>query len=153
MRLRTPWALSVTAIAVGFGTLGLAASTPHERSPLTAREKAIHVLNRLGFGPRPGEVEKVLGMGIHSWIEQQLHPERIPDPIVQGKLRDLPTLSMSTADLFEKFERPLRQARRERKREAGKDGNAGNGAERSEVDFAKMREQIPPETPPRRATA
>ncbi|HYT32230.1 MAG TPA: DUF1800 domain-containing protein, partial [Thermoanaerobaculia bacterium] len=149
MRLRRPWALSVTAIAVGFGTLALAASPPHEKSPLTAREKAIHVLNRLGFGPRPGEVEKVLGMGIHSWIEQQLHPERIPDPIVQGKLRDLPTLSMSTADLFEKFERPLREARRERQLQSGKDGSA-KGAETAEVDFEKMRDQFPPEKRPRR---
>ena len=128
MRLRAPWALSVTAIAVAFGTLAVAASPPQEKAPLTAREKAIHVLNRLAFGPRPGEVEKVLGMGIQSWIEQQLHPDRIPDPIMQGKLRDLPTLSMSTADLFEKFERPLREARRERQLQSGKDGGA-KGAE------------------------
>jgi uncharacterized protein (DUF1800 family) len=149
MRLRAPWALSVTAIAVGFGTLVLAASPPPEKAPLTARERAIHVLNRLGFGPRPGEVEKVLGMGIQSWIEQQLHPDRIPDPIMRGKLRDLPTLSMSTADLFEKFERPLREARRERQLQSGKDGSA-MGAEAADVDFEKMRDQIPPEKRPRR---
>jgi len=149
MRLRTPWVLSATAIAVGFGTLALAASPPQEKAPLTAREKAIHVLNRLGFGPRPGEVEKVLGMGVHSWIEQQLHPERIPDPIMQGKLRDLSTLSMSTADLFEKFERPLREARRERQLQSGKDRSA-KGGEAADLDFEKMRDQIPPEKRPRR---
>src|SRR6266566_9627772 len=121
MRVRARWALSVTVIAVGVGTFGLAVS-PREKAPLTAREKVIHVLNRLGFGPRPGDVEKVLGMGIHSWVEQQLHPDRIPDSIAQGKLRSLPTLSMSTADLFNNFERPLREARRERKQEAAKNG-------------------------------
>ena len=38
-----------------------------------------HVLNRLTFGPRPGDVEKVRAIGLASWIEQQLHPERIDD--------------------------------------------------------------------------
>jgi len=150
MRLRARLVLSLTAVASLVGALGLWAAPPPEEPPLTARAKVIHVLNRLGFGPRPGEVEKVLGMGIDAWIEQQLHPERIPDPIAQGKLRDLPTLSMSTADLFEKFERPLRQARRERQRKAARDGNARNGTEGAEVDFEKMREQIPPEKRPRR---
>jgi len=150
MRLRALWALTVTAIAAGFGTWALAASPPREKAPLTEREKAIHVLNRLGFGPRPGEVQKVLGIGIHSWIEQQLHPDRIPDPIAQGKLRDLPTLSMSTADLFEKFERPLREARRGRKEEAAKNGTANSAAEGADIDLEKMREQIPPEKRPRR---
>jgi uncharacterized protein (DUF1800 family) len=149
MRLRIRWALSVTAIAVGVGTFGLAASPPPQKAPLTAREKVIHALNRLGFGPKPGDVEKVLGMGVHSWIEQQLHPERIPDPIAQWKVRYLPTLSMSTADLFNNFERPLREARRERKNLAAKDGNP-KGVEGTDVDFERMRDQIPPEKRPRR---
>ena len=38
-----------------------------------------HVLNRLTFGPRPGEVDRVRAMGLASWIDQQLHPERIDD--------------------------------------------------------------------------
>jgi uncharacterized protein (DUF1800 family) len=149
MKVRARWALSVAAIAVGAGTFGLADSPARERAPLTAREKVIHVLNRLGFGPRPGQVEKVLDMGIHSWIEQQLHPERIPDPIAQWKVRDLPTLSMSTAELFEKFERPLREARRERQLRSAKDGSA-KGPEAADADFEKMRDQIPPEKRPRR---
>src|SRR5262245_27953418 len=38
-----------------------------------------HVLNRLTFGPRPGDVDSVRAMGLASWIDQQLHPERIDD--------------------------------------------------------------------------
>jgi uncharacterized protein (DUF1800 family) len=38
-----------------------------------------HVLNRLTFGPRPGDVDRIRAMGLASWIDQQLHPERIDD--------------------------------------------------------------------------
>jgi len=107
-------------------------------------------LNRLAFGPRPGDVDRVLASGIDSWIEQQLHPERISDSIADAKLHGLPTLSMSTGELFEKFERPLREARRERKAEAGKGPNAKDGAEGAAFDVQKLRDQIPPENRPRR---
>jgi uncharacterized protein (DUF1800 family) len=41
--------------------------------------RAAHVLNRLTFGARPGDLEKVLQMGVDRWIEQQLQPELIAD--------------------------------------------------------------------------
>jgi uncharacterized protein (DUF1800 family) len=46
---------------------------------LTTPQYAEHALNRLAFGPRPGEVERVAKMGVDRWIEQQLHPESITD--------------------------------------------------------------------------
>ncbi|HEX2061160.1 MAG TPA: DUF1800 family protein, partial [Thermoanaerobaculia bacterium] len=50
------------------------------------RERARHVLDRLAFGPRPGEVERVMALGVDRWIEQQLHPERIPDAKVEARV-------------------------------------------------------------------
>jgi uncharacterized protein (DUF1800 family) len=44
-----------------------------------AVDTAVHVLNRLAFGPRPGEVERVRKMGVQRWIEQQLQPETLAD--------------------------------------------------------------------------
>ena len=41
--------------------------------------RAAHVLNRLAFGPRPGEARRVAAMGIDRWIDQQLRPETIVD--------------------------------------------------------------------------
>jgi uncharacterized protein (DUF1800 family) len=38
-----------------------------------------HALNRLAYGPRPGDLERVREMGLSAWIEQQLHPDRIDD--------------------------------------------------------------------------
>ena len=49
-------------------------------SPLTEEQKILHVLNRLGYGPRPGDVKRVKAMGLAAYLRQQLHPEAIPDP-------------------------------------------------------------------------
>ncbi|HEY6930792.1 MAG TPA: DUF1800 family protein, partial [Thermoanaerobaculia bacterium] len=147
MTARIRMAVSVLAAVLlsGFGLM--AAPDEGERVPLTAREKAVHVWNRLGFGPRPGDVDAVLGMGVNAWIEQQLSPGKIPDATVQTKLVKLPTLRMSTRDLFNNFERPLREARQERKRELAAKGDTG---EIADADIEKMREAIPPEKRPRR---
>ena len=42
------------------------------QAPLTEAQKARFVLDRLGFGARPGEVEKVEAMGAMAWIDRQL---------------------------------------------------------------------------------
>jgi uncharacterized protein (DUF1800 family) len=46
---------------------------------LSPDEQARHVLDRLAFGARPGDVEQVQSMGVDAWIARQLHPERIPE--------------------------------------------------------------------------
>jgi uncharacterized protein (DUF1800 family) len=70
------------------------------------QKRALHVLNRLTFGPRPGDLERVKAMGVDQWIEQQLHPEKINDSELDARLRSLPTLTMSTPELIEKFPPP-----------------------------------------------
>ena len=47
--------------------------------PLTKDQEILHALNRLTFGPRPGDVEAVQKMGLKKWIDQQLHPEKIAE--------------------------------------------------------------------------
>ena len=42
-------------------------------------KRVFHALNRLTFGPRPGDAERVKSMGIDKWIDLQLHPEKIDD--------------------------------------------------------------------------
>ena len=67
--------------------------------PLSEDQEVIHVLNRLGFGPRVGDTERVKAMGVDAYIAEQLHPERIPDPIVEAKLSDFTSLKMSSEEL------------------------------------------------------
>ena len=82
---------------------------------LNERQRALHVLNRLAFGPRPGDVDKVMKDGVDVWIDQQLHPESIPDRTVEARLQSLPTLRMTNGEIMETYYRPIVEARRERK--------------------------------------
>ena len=73
---------------------------------LTEEQRILHVLNRLGFGARPGDVERVKAMGVENYINQQLNPEKISDTVAENKIKDLQVLNMSTAELYEKFPQP-----------------------------------------------
>ncbi|HEX9119898.1 MAG TPA: DUF1800 domain-containing protein [Terriglobales bacterium] len=70
------------------------------------RQRAQHALNRLTFGPRPGDVDRVTAMGVDKWIEQQLHPEKIDDSALEARLEPLRTLRMDARALVEKFPPP-----------------------------------------------
>ncbi len=76
----------------------------------TERARALHVLNRLAYGPRPGDLERVMAMGIDAYVEQQLHPERIPDERAERLLTDFELLQLSTGELEALF-RAMRQER------------------------------------------
>jgi len=97
----------------------------------------VHVLNRIGFGARPGDVERVRAIGLQQHIEQQLHPERIADASMSARLAGLETIAMSSREISERFEQPLLDARRDRRRDAA--GNADPNAPREEPDTAQMR--------------
>lgn len=73
---------------------------------LTDAQQARLVLDRLGFGARPGEVERVRATGVKAWIARQLDPESIPDDGLDAKLRTLAVPAMSTAELFAKYPNP-----------------------------------------------
>lgn len=69
--------------------------------------KAIHVLNRLGFGPGPGDIERVNAMGVENYIHQQLYPDTIAEPSkLTDKLNELKTYSMDTSELYEEYGPP-----------------------------------------------
>jgi uncharacterized protein (DUF1800 family) len=89
------------------------ADTPKgaKKRALTEEQRIIHVLNRLGFGARPGDVARVKSMGLENYINQQLNPEQIDDAVAKNKVGDLGVLTMSTAELYEKFPRPGRLLR------------------------------------------
>jgi uncharacterized protein (DUF1800 family) len=53
---------------------------------LSADQEILHALDRLTFGPRPGDIEAVKKMGLSKWIDLQLHPERIPENEALAKL-------------------------------------------------------------------
>ena len=107
--------------AWGLLVVGHSAQTPQHRrvtavSPATReqseREQVAHVLHRLAFGPRPGDVEAVLKSGVDRWIEAQLHPARLPESQTRAALAAYEHLDKSAAELRGEFPPPgaLRRA-------------------------------------------
>ena len=79
--------------------LTLAAAAPAAADAPNDAAAVEHALNRLTFGPRPGDVEAVRRAGLAAWIERQLHPVRIDDSALAAALPALPERPMSLADV------------------------------------------------------
>jgi uncharacterized protein (DUF1800 family) len=102
----------------------LAAAAPSDKKPahdpvlkglpvteLSADEAVLHALNRLAYGPRPGDVERIKQMGLAKWIDQQLNPRSIDDSIAEARLSQYPTLQMSSAQLIAEYPNPQQAAK------------------------------------------
>jgi uncharacterized protein (DUF1800 family) len=103
-------------------TLALAGSAMQAQVPLDHRElpadqQIIHALNRLTFGPKPGDAQKVRTIGLDKWIDDQLHPEKIDDSQFQKFLDHYDVLKEDQNDLLRDYAQAQR-ARREVKRDA-----------------------------------
>jgi len=81
-------------------TIALPAST------LSEEQRIIHVLNRLGYGPRPGDLERVKQIGLAAYVDRQLDPGRVPDDRLDASLQALPALVMSVPDLLHGYPEP-----------------------------------------------
>jgi uncharacterized protein (DUF1800 family) len=114
MRLSMPTPLRrrrLLVAAVLFAAAGITAQSalggkkdkPNAPAPLDDQKRAVHALNRLTFGPRPGEVEHVRQMGVDKWIDLQLHPEKINDSALDARLAAFRTLRMGTNQIIENF--------------------------------------------------
>lgn len=86
--------------------------------------EALHALNRLGFGPAPGDLAHVTQVGVARYVDEQLHPERLPlPPELARQLAELPMTTASQRDLILRF-REAAAAARQAKQDAGKDDDA-----------------------------
>jgi uncharacterized protein (DUF1800 family) len=94
------------------------------QSELKPDEQAEHVLNRLAYGPRPGDLQRVRDQGIEKWIARQLSPETIQDAAADQVLSGYRTLSVPSADLV-RIDRAVQTARRQAQREMAAAGDTG----------------------------
>lgn len=107
MRFRYLRAAPVLLLALSLcASLVFAKKKDKNTNPADERKRALHALNRLTFGPRPGDVDRVAAMGVDKWIELQLHPEKIDDSALDARLAPLRTLRMSTREIVENFPPP-----------------------------------------------
>ncbi len=109
--------LSRRNLAVLIVSLGLICAVPQllarkkdkdktANSGLSEEKRAVHALNRLTFGPRPGDVQQIIATGIDPWIDLQLHPDRIDDSALNARLEPLLTLRMNSKQIAENFPDP-----------------------------------------------
>jgi uncharacterized protein (DUF1800 family) len=95
---------------------------------LNANEAILHALNRLAYGPRPGDVDRIRQMGLAKWIDQQLNPKSIDDSAAEARLINFPTLQMSTTQLMAEYPQPKQAAKIEAKAEARQQNQQGQPA-------------------------
>ncbi|MBX9928919.1 MAG: DUF1800 domain-containing protein [Gemmatimonadaceae bacterium] len=82
------------------------AAASDTRREQTADQQVQHALNRLAFGARPGDVDRVRAMGVDRWIAAQLAPERIADARVESFVKQYDVHTLSAAELESRFPRP-----------------------------------------------
>lgn len=121
------------------------ADTSAYTKPLTEEQKILHVLNRLGFGARPGDVEKVKAMGLQKYIDQQLDSASINDSALDAKVKGLEVMNLSTADLFAKYPNPgalLRQLEGGKKAQAAQQNAQQNLDEMTDKDRQERQQKL-----------
>ena len=106
------------------GALALQADNQAALPAPSENDEIVHVLNRITFGPRPGDVGMVEKMGLHNFIEQQLHPETIDDSAVDQELQQLNLLQESPSQLYALFldERQQQKLKKEQQASAAAAG-------------------------------
>ena len=108
-RYAAPLAVLLLCAAAGAPAVRASWTPPPDDAAIT------HILNRLTYGPRPGDVERIKTVGIQPWIERQLSPERIDDAALEHRLARLQTLTLDSQTIQRDFARPAIMERRQRK--------------------------------------
>lgn len=106
--MRRMFGLAAVVCSIAFFVGGLPASTDTGfGQKLSKDQEILHALDRLTFGPRPGEVGAVKRMGLKKWIDQQLHPELIAEnPELERHLKPLESLRLSQTDTYAEYPSP-----------------------------------------------
>src|SRR6266480_2294811 len=139
--------IAVAAALLGAIASGAYAQSSGTKSPATtvarsdvrelpADQQIIQALNRLTFGPRPGDALRVRAIGLDNWIDQQLHPEKINDSAIEQFLAKYSAINQDQNDLLGQYAEQQR-ARQQVRRERADTTRAMNAA-----DSMAMRQQL-----------
>ena len=113
--------ISRTAIAL-VAAAALTAGSSGWAVPARPDDKTIlHVLNRIGYGARPGDVDRVRQIGLAAYLDQQLRPDRIADAGMTARLAGFDTLTKSSRELADEYFVPALQVRQQVKKNAAGD--------------------------------
>jgi uncharacterized protein (DUF1800 family) len=90
-------------VAAAAAVTALHATKKTNPPQLDDTHRIVHALNRLTFGPAPGDIDRVKAIGLDKWIDEQLHPDKIDDSALDARLSNFLTLKMSAHDMAEHF--------------------------------------------------
>ena len=74
---------------------------PYKKAGLSERQAAAHLLERFAFGARPGDVDRVVKIGLEKWLEGQLAGS-LKDAGLDKRLEAFPSVGMSTLEILAK---------------------------------------------------
>src|SRR5713226_3898751 len=105
----------VHVLALALCTTVACASNPRpvfldRTSPPPEARTVVQVVNRVTFGPRPGDVARVQAMGLRAYLEEQLHPERIADEAPPSSLTSLTALHLTAREFATAYYQPMVKA-------------------------------------------
>ena len=109
-----------TVVLIAFSLVAAPARAESTASLPADQQQIVHVLNRITFGPRPGDVEAVRRMGLRAFIDQQLYPENIDDSAVESELQQFELLQMTPNALENVFLDDTKRALRKQKEQQQK---------------------------------
>ena len=104
--------------------------TADNRGQIQGQARILHALDRLTFGPTPGELAAVQAVGLNKWFEMQLNPESIDDSTLDARLAQYPAMGLTIAQLEARYPAPGEI----RRIEAGKAGLPNDPTQRAMVE-------------------
>ena len=131
-------------LALVFPVLAVGNDAKNKGKSISEDQKILHVLNRLGFGARPGDIEKVKAIGLQKYIERQLNPASEINPQVAARLKNFEVLNMETSEIFAKYPNPgalLRQLEGGR-RNAAANNNNQNSDQTTDADRQARQQKL-----------
>ncbi|MDQ6719076.1 MAG: DUF1800 domain-containing protein, partial [Gemmatimonadota bacterium] len=104
---------------------------------LPADQQIMQALNRLTFGPHPGDIQKVRAIGLDKWIDQQLHPDRIDNSAMDAFMTHYTVLAQDQNELLKQYAQMIQAKRTEKK-----DPQSDLAMAKTRADSAAVRKQI-----------
>lgn len=117
---------------------------PTEPREQTADQQVQQVLDRLGFGARPGDVARVRAVGVDQWIGQQLAPDRIDDRVADSAVASYEGVRLPTSELVAAYaeeQQALRQQQQQVSQRADSMDRRDRRAEAMRAD-PQLRERL-----------
>ena len=98
----------------------------------------VHVLNRISFGPKPGDIDHVKQIGIQKYIEEQLNPRSLTDPVESDP--QYSQLKQNPMTLVQGFQEMRKKAQEFKKQEENADDMQKKAAKQQARQFYKQTE-------------